>query len=104
MKKATPKNGLNRATDKTNHSTIEPLQSTNKYSQHAIIVSLLRDRPYNTLEFRALGVPHPSGRIMELNSKGYVIDATYGPVTGPTGLNHPNIATYTLISERGAKL
>lgn len=70
--------------------------------QRAQVLSLLK--AYGVLttdQFRAHGVMHPSGRIMELRRQGYQIITERSRVTGLDGRLHTQ-ARYVLLG-RGAK-
>jgi hypothetical protein len=64
------------------------------------IVSLLRENPTHTINFREKhGLISPAPRIKELRDKGYDIETLKIRAQSIDGRWHNNIALYTLISE-----
>jgi hypothetical protein len=64
------------------------------------IVSLLREKPTHTLQFREKhSLISPAPRIKELRDKGYEIETLKIRAQATNGRWHNNIALYTLISE-----
>lgn len=64
------------------------------------IVSLLREKPTHTIQFRENhSLISPAPRIKELRDKGYDIETLKIRAQSMDGCWHNNIALYTLISE-----
>src|ERR1700749_3108390 len=58
-------------------------------SQHARILELFYQKlKRHTLEFRAKGIMHPGGRIMELRRKGYKSDLHWATKRDLSGIKH----------------
>ena len=75
------------------------IQDNSAATQRAMIKACLRQRPYSTLEFRALGICSPAPRIKELRKFGYEISTGTRTETDHAGVIHKGIAVYTLLSE-----
>lgn len=87
----------------------KPAATKRKYSRKSTATEAQYDRIdkafdftgklISTLEFRKMGVIHPSGRIKEMNEKlGYYIPTVdLRTVTDDEGYQHPRIAFYELI-------
>lgn len=79
-------------------NTEAPIQSTTTAAQRLKIHQLLRQRPYSTLELRALGICSPAPRVKELRNSGLDIVTTWREETDSAGVVH-RIGVYVLQAE-----
>lgn len=64
------------------------------------ILTLLRERPIHTIEFREIhGLISPAARIIELRRQGYNIRTDLIRAMSQDGRVHNNVALYVLVSE-----
>lgn len=74
-------------------------ESTATNAQIFKLLSLLRIRPRNTYELRARGISHPAGRVLDLQTLGYVVNTSRVATVDGDGFLHAGVALYTLESE-----
>lgn len=73
--------------------------STSTSAQTKRVLTMLKEKPSNTLEFRAAAVPHPAGRIADLRKAGHTIKTTQVKAYDETGHCHL-VAEYSLLEEK----
>lgn len=65
------------------------ITSTETQAQRDHVLAMLQTgRAFSTLDFRAMGIMHPAGRIRELREQGYNIVMTFTYRVDVTGLEH----------------
>ena len=85
----------------TSKKTDRPVNhaSTATNAQIFKLLALLRIRPRNTYELRARGISHPAGRVLDLQTLGYVVNTSRVATVDGDGFLHAGVALYTLESE-----
>ena len=97
---ASEKSGIKVKTFKrVNHITLKPIHTTSARVQRDYILMALNIKPFNTIEFRELGIFHCAARIRELRSQGHNIQTFKVTVFDDTGLEHRNVACYVLLPQ-----
>lgn len=74
------------------------IHSTSTIAQLKRVLSMLKHKPVNTLEFRAEAVPHPAGRVNDLRKMGYKILTKMVTATDSNGSSH-RVAEYSLVED-----
>ncbi len=88
------------STEQQAQSILAQINSTSTSNQRLAILKQLRENgPTSTFGFRAIGISSAAPRIFELRNKGYKIATTAIPETDSAGVEHKDIALYSLISE-----
>jgi len=80
------------------NNTCQPAQSQSAAIQRARILEQLQYEPRTTLEFRSMGIMHPSARCMELRKQGFEIVTEWATEYCAGGVLH-RVARYRLQTE-----
>jgi hypothetical protein len=96
--------GKQGAPEQRNNQIIAQINSTNVNNQRLAILKQLRENgPTSTFGFREIGITSAAPRIFELRNKGYKIVTKNVSEADFAGVEHHNIALYSLVSEADAE-